>query len=89
MNSYIRTAATCLAALSLSACSVTCEDSGELPEVEVTEGRMPKADIDTAEIDVKTKKTEVAVPDIDIRTKKKTIEVPDVDVKMPDEDHDG
>ncbi len=90
MNSYIRTALTCFAALSMSACSVTCQDTGEMPEVEVSGGRLPKADIDTAEVDVKTKQTEVAVPDIDVRTEKKTVRVPDIDVRMPNEvDSDG
>lgn len=56
-------------AIGLAACDVDQTKEAELPEVEVTGGQMPEFDVETADVDIGTKKT--------------TVEVPDVDVKMP------
>ena len=87
-KSYIRTSLSCLAVVGLSACSVNCEDTGAMPEVEVSGGRLPKANVETAEVDVRTKKKQIEVPEVDVRTEKKTIEVPTVDVDMPNDADD-
>jgi hypothetical protein len=58
-------------AIGLAACDVDQTKEAELPDVEVKGGQVPEFDVDTAEVEVGTKKTE--------------IEVPDVDVKMPDD----
>lgn len=52
-----------------------------LPEVAVEKGQMPAFDVDTAKVDVDTKKTEIEVPTVDVDTKKEQIEVPAVDVE--------
>lgn len=62
-------------AFSLGACSVEKTQEGEMPEVEVEEGRLPEYDVDAAEVE--------------IGTEEKTITVPDIDVHMPDEDPDA
>ena len=56
-------------AIGLAACDVDQTKEAELPEVKVTGGQVPEFDVETADVDVGTKKT--------------TVEVPDVDVKMP------
>lgn len=56
-------------AIGLAACDVDQTKEAELPEVEVKGGQVPEFDVETA--------------DVDVTTKKQTIEVPDVDVKMP------
>ncbi len=56
-------------AIGLAACDVDQTKDAKLPEVEVKGGQMPEYDVETA--------------DVDVTTKKKTIEVPEVDVKMP------
>ena len=58
-------------ALSLGACSVEKTDDGKMPEVDVKGGDLPNYDVETA--------------DVDVGTKKEIIEVPDVNVTMPDE----
>ena len=56
-------------AIGLAACDVDQTKEAELPEVKVTGGQVPEFDVETADVDIGTKKT--------------TVEVPDVDVKMP------
>ena len=76
--------APCLA-LSLVGCDVDVQDDGELPEVEVEEGRMPDVDVRTPDVDVEGEKESVTVPDVDVETEEKEITVPDVDVDVPEE----
>lgn len=59
-----------LVAFGLSACKVACTDTGKLPEVDVTvkdEGRLPQAEVEPAEVEVRTERREVEVPEVDIR----------------------
>lgn len=58
-------------AFALTACNIEQTEKGEMPEVEVREGKLPEFDVDTVEVDVETRKT--------------TVEVPVVDVTMPGE----
>lgn len=60
-----------LAVTALAACDVDVKDKGELPDVDVKEGRAPDVD--------------VTGPDVDVNREQKTITVPDVDVKVPKE----
>jgi hypothetical protein len=71
--------------LPLAACQVTQTEEGEMPEVEVKEGKLPEYDVDGPDIDVGTKETEVTVPDVDVSVegKKKKVTVPDIDVTTP------
>ena len=75
--------------LSTTGCRVTQTEEGRAPDVDVKvdDGKLPKYDVDTADVEVKTKETTVNVPDVDVKTEKKKIEVPEVDVKMPPEDN--
>ena len=74
-----------LGVLALGACDVDKTQEGEMPEVDVKEGQLPKYDVDAPDVDVKTREETVDVPDVDVHTEKKTVTVPDVDVK-PAED---
>ena len=69
MKRYLITALIAPLAIGLAACDVDQTKEAELPEVDVEGGQMPEYDVETADVDVGTKKT--------------TVEVPDVDVKMP------
>lgn len=53
-------------AIGLAACDVDQTKEAELPEVDVKGGQMPEYDVETADVDVGTKKTEVEVPDVDV-----------------------
>lgn len=68
------------------ACDIDKTQEGKSPEIEVTEGQMPKYDVDGPDVDINTKTKEVEVPDVDINTEKKQVEVPNVDVDMPGDD---
>ncbi|HEY0592776.1 MAG TPA: hypothetical protein VGF40_13480 [Thermoanaerobaculia bacterium] len=70
---------------SLGACRVEKTEEGELPEVEVKGGEMPKYDVDTADVDVTTSTATVTTPDVDVSTETAKVTVPDVDVTMPQE----
>lgn len=63
--------------LAFASCDVKKTEDGELPKVEVKDGKLPKYDVDA--------------PDVDIEMEKKTIEVPtiDVDSAAEDEAEDG
>ncbi len=65
-----------VAGFGLAACDVEKTQEGEMPEVDVdvTEGQLPKYDVDAPEVDVKMKEKDV------------TIKVPDVDVTLPKDD---
>ena len=67
----IRIALIILSAFVIAGCDVEQTQEGQLPEVEVKGGQLPKFDVKTPEVEVGTKTIEV--------------QVPDVDVKMPDE----
>lgn len=62
-------------------------DSGSLPEVEVTGGEMPNADIRGPEVDMQTEQREVEYPsDVDVKTDTATMEIPtDVDIELPED----
>jgi hypothetical protein len=67
-------------------CDIDVNDPGELPDIEIRNGRMPDVEVRGPEIDVNKQKTDIEVPtDIDVKTEKKTITVPDVDVTLPRE----
>lgn len=68
---------------SFTACEVKKTEEGKAPTVEVEEGKMPKYDVNTADVDVNKKEKEVTVPKV--TTEKKEVTVPDVDVTMPSE----
>ncbi len=53
-------------AIGLAACDVDQTKEGDLPEVDVKGGQMPEFDVETADVDVTTKKTTVEVPDVDV-----------------------
>jgi hypothetical protein len=55
-----------LAVTATSGCRVRQTQEGKAPEVEVKGGQVPKYDVDTANVDVKTKKKEVTVPEVDV-----------------------
>ncbi len=62
-------------------------DEGALPNVEVTGGEMPEAELRGPDIDVTTETREVEVPtDINVETETETYEVPtDIDVELPED----
>lgn len=54
-------------AIGLAACDVDQTKEAELPEVDVKGGQAPEFDVETADVDVGTKKTEIEVPDVDVK----------------------
>lgn len=78
-------AAALLLTIAGSGCSVTQTEEARLPDVKVTakDGNLPKYDVETADVDIKSETKQVEVPDVDVGTETKTVEVkvPDVDVK--------
>ncbi len=57
-----------VAGIGLAACDVEKTQEGEMPEVEVEGGQIPKYDVDAPDVDVKMKEKDVTikVPDVDI-----------------------
>ncbi|HUO82463.1 MAG TPA: hypothetical protein VM616_06350 [Gammaproteobacteria bacterium] len=53
-------------------CDVDQTEEGEMPDVDVQGGNLPKYDIEG--------------PDVDIGTREETVTVPDIDIDMPDDD---
>lgn len=53
----------------------------KLPEVSVQGGQAPAFDVDTAKVDVGTKKEDITVPKVEIGTTKTDITVPTVNVE--------
>lgn len=53
----------------LAACSVEKTQEGEMPDVEVEGGQLPKYDVDAADVDITTDTKTIEVPDIDIDVK--------------------
>ena len=56
-----------VAALPLTACTAKQEEEGELPNVEVEGGELPKYDVDPAKVEVGTDTSVVVTPDVDIK----------------------
>ncbi len=55
------------AAAALTACDVTKEEDGEMPEVEVKgDVKLPEYDVDAPDVDIKKKKVEMEVPTIEV-----------------------
>lgn len=52
--------------LSVAACEVRKTEEGEIPEVDVKGGKMPKYDVKSPDIEVRKKKVEITVPDVKI-----------------------
>lgn len=67
-------------------------ESGSLPEVQVSGGNMPEAEVRGTRFSVKTDRKEVKIPtdvDVSVKTEEKGIKVPtDVDFELP-EDQEG
>ena len=53
----------------------------KLPEVSVQGGQAPAFDVDTAKVDVGTKREDITVPKVDVGTTKTDIKVPTVEVE--------
>ena len=66
----MRIFAAALMGLSLAACSVEQTEEGDMPDVEVEEGKLPEYDVDAADVDVGTDTAKVVVPDVDINKPK-------------------
>lgn len=64
---------------------------GNMPDVDVEGGRLPKYDIDPAEVEVGIEKKPVTVPDVDVDVDKKEVEipVPDVNITPGNDDDDS
>ena len=76
-------------AFAMLGCDVDQTTEGKLPDGDGDGdgGQMPEFNVETAEIDVGTKKVDVTVPDVDVDVDSKEVEmtVPDINVTMPDE----
>ena len=59
----------------------------KLPDVDVnvTEGQLPKFDVDVGKVEIGTTKVEVPVPEVQV--KEKTIELPTLDITPPKQDN--
>jgi hypothetical protein len=55
-----------LGSLASGACRVRQTQEGEMPDVEVKGGQVPKYDVDAPDVDVKTEKREVEVPVVEV-----------------------
>jgi len=53
----------------------------KLPEVSVQGGQAPAFDVNTAKVDVGTKRESIDVPKVQVTTEKADVKVPTVDVK--------
>lgn len=87
----------------VSACTVSREEEGELPEVEVEndDGGMPEVDVDTsdanlprldvdwADVDVELTEITVDMPKVDVYTETERLQVPRIDLTWPNEDPEG
>lgn len=60
-----------LLTVSATGCRVRQTQEGEMPDVKVEGGQVPKYDVDAADVDVKatTEKREVTVPKVDVDVK--------------------
>jgi hypothetical protein len=68
-------------------CDVKKTQEGEMPDVDVEGGQLPKYDVDAPDVDVHMEKKDIKVPDVDVdvHTEKREIKVPDVDVHPADD----
>lgn len=80
---------------SLTACEVERTQEGEMPNVDVDGGQVPKYEIEKTQegempdVDVdggKMPKYNVKTPDVEIGTETKEVEVPTIDVEMPEDE---
>ncbi|MEM1328584.1 MAG: hypothetical protein AAGI23_21690 [Bacteroidota bacterium] len=71
--------------LCLWSCDVDQTQEAEMPEVDVdvTEGQMPKYDVNWADVDVRTTTKTVEVPKLVVVMEEEEIEVPVIDFDMP------
>ncbi|MBJ3762146.1 hypothetical protein ILP92_05245 [Maribius pontilimi] len=62
---------------------VDVTDEGSLPDVnvEVEQGELPEAEVNTGSVDVGTTEETVTVPDVEVTTEEETVTVPTVDVE--------
>ena len=70
-----------VAAFAFGLVGVKQTQDGKMPEVSVSGGQAPAFDVDTAKVDVGTKKTDVTVPKVEVGTTSETVKVPTVDVQ--------
>ncbi len=84
-----------LAMTALAGCEIEKTEEGEMPQVDVDPGKLPKYEINKKEdgempdVDVsggKLPEYDVDGPDVDVGTTTREVEVPTVDVDMPDEE---
>ena len=54
------------AAALIAGCTAEVEDSGSLPDVDVSGGEMPDVDVDPAEVRVSTDTQTIVTPDVDV-----------------------
>ena len=69
-----------IVAIAFGLINISQTREAKLPEVAVRGGQTPKFDVDTAKVNVSTRKEAIDVPKVDVGTKKEAIDVPVVDV---------
>ena len=74
-----------VATLGLAGCRVEKTEDGKEPEVQVKEGKLPKYDVETAKVDVKSQPVNVDVPKVEVKKEQVQMNVPKVKVTMPPE----
>jgi hypothetical protein len=81
--------ATCLVAgmVGMTGCDIKQTEEGEMPDVDVEGGNLPKYDVDAPDVDVEVEPRDVTVPDVDVDVdmEKKEVPLPDVDVHPADD----
>ena len=70
-----------VAAFAFGLIDVDQTKEAKLPEVSVQGGQAPAFDVDTAKVDVGTKRESVDLPKVQVTTEKTNVKVPTVDVK--------
>jgi hypothetical protein len=71
--------------LPLAACRIEQEREGELPDVDIEGGQLPRYDVEPLDVEIDTETTRVRVP-TGIETEEREVTIPDVDVNPPDRD---
>jgi hypothetical protein len=56
-----------LAATATTGCRVRQTQDGKVPDVKVEGGQVPKYDVQTGSVEVKTKEEKVKVPEVDVK----------------------
>lgn len=66
---------------------VDIEDTGALPEVDISAegGRMPDVDVNAPEIRVNTNTTTVKVPKVDVHMEEKTVKYPTINMNASED----